>query len=623
MPVAFVPQTAPNPQLLRGLARDSKLPRPMKQLAPEQRKNGINHASKPTVDTLPVTPAIKLARKLKTSTQKLSTTKPKLPHHDSDPELAILELVPFSKQPVVNFGQVQLNATKIKYVIIRNTLTTQQQLTVQSFPKPDKGFYIDATEFLIAPHTEICVSLAWTPRIAGGLRETITLQDRNRMPRRIVLIGMANKPKSETVIVKRTARAIPRLYQKTPTCNILKQDKIKTFMSPRRMSGLKPKRSSKPLRKLIEPTPKKQHQIVRNILWQRAEAMRIKVGAAIIIQSAWRGLSARRAFIPMRDANRAAVKIQSRWKGYSARRGYNTLRSLVRAVVVIQSMWRASIARRQFTILKRSNEAATVIQTRWRGLLARRKYSYQKKLIEASVTVQSRWRGVIARRRFADLKNSVQAATIIQARWRGLVARRQFASLKRSNQAAVIIQSAWRGLLARRTFTARRAANRAAIVIQSNWRGLLARRRYNSLRVLIAASVVIQSTWRAVIARRKLASLKRSFRAAVIIQARWRGLLARRQFTCLKESNRAAVIIQSAWRGHSQRVRYANLRRSVQKALLEHWSEVYVGLQLLVSECLEEPQRGPLSAQGQRLQWLATKARLLLRAAGPGSAQSV
>lgn len=572
--------------------RLSAIPRPLKHLVLDNNGGGISHASKPTLDTLPLVtpgkakdvksiPPLRLQqqqsqqhqlkqhninksnnvfdhetpKKLQQQSQKTLT------QMDNDPEVAILELVPFSRQPTVNFGNVNLGATRIRYAILRNSSDKQQQMKVISFPKADKGFYIDATEFLIAPKTEICVGLAWTPKAPGGIRESVTLHDVNRMRWRIVLTGTGTTPKPQLPFQSRNSRAqVPRLFRRPSPSKLNRQmisERNKLVFSPysRQSAARRQPKAVKPLTKLRTPSPNKRSQIVRKILSKQDEAMAIKV------QSYCRMYLAKQA---LERRQRVILLLQSRIRGYLVRRDFKRKRE---AAITIQSKWRQLVARRKFLLVK---EAAIVLQSHLRGTRDRRRYLAT---LQATVTIQKIFRGRRARREVARFKQLERAVICLQSQTRGYLVRKDF---KRKREAAISIQSMWRQFVARKKFL---LVKKAAIILQNRLRGIIARRKYLTTH---QATITIQKNFRCVLARRELASLRRfqtnviklqsqirgylvrkDFNrkrlAAITIQSKWRQFVALRKFSALRQ---AAVVLQSQFRRTIARRRYLAIRQA-------------------------------------------------------------
>lgn len=553
MPVPYKKETVENARFSNQ--RSSHIPLPVKQPVPKG-LTGISHASKPSINTIPlITPAkeLKLARKPLALPMRDKNSQDKKPNKTVNPEIssevAILDLIPFARQPTVEFNEVPINSVAIKYVAMRNTLDVEQQLFVKVFPKNEKGFNIDATEFLLAPRTEIFVALSWAPTALGNMRETITFQDINRHPKRIVLTGCA-------VPAKSTIRSIPRIsVKRNPRISPCKLNRmIKQDTRPAS------KLASKPLTNLIFASKRRQSaQIVKKILSKRDDVVATQVQSyfrMIISQREFRHLREQRA---LQIKTNAALLIQARWRGSSMRRRFVTLKN---ASIVLQSHWRSRIARNELQCLKEISQArtsaATLIQSSWRGSIQRKRYVSLK---IASIKLQSCWRSRNARLELKQLKESFQirrnAATFIQSRWRRSIQRRRYLALKK---ASIILQSYWRSRVAKielkRLQEISSARSNAAELIQSRWRGYVLRKKYVAIR---DASIVIQTHWRSKLARKEyrrlLEDLKIRTNAATVFQSHWRCLFQRKRYLALKD---ASIVLQSHWRS---RVARKELRR--------------------------------------------------------------
>lgn len=548
MPVPYKRATVENTRF--SSQRSSHIPLPVKQPVPKG-LTGISHASKPSINTIPlITPAkeLRLARKPLALPMRDKNSQDKKPNKTVNPEIssevAILDLIPFARQPTVDFNEVPINSVAIKYVAMRNTLDVEQQLFVKVFPKFEKGFNIDATEFLLAPRTEIFVALSWAPTALGNMRETITFQDINRHPKRIVLTGCA-------VPAKSTIKSIPRICVKRnpriSPCKLnrmIKQDSRPVTKPP-----------SKPLTNLIFASKRRQSaQIVKKILSQRDDVV------ATQVQSYFRMIISQRELVHLREQKalqiktNAALLIQARWRGSSLRRRFIALKN---ASIVLQSHWKSRLVRKELQRLKEISQArtsaATIIQSGWRGLIQRKRYISLK---IASIKLQSCWRSRNARLELKQLKESFQsrrnAAILIQSRWRGSLQRKRYLALK---TASIILQTYWRARVAKIEFKQlqeiSRARTDAAKLIQSLWRGYVLRKKYIAIR---NASIGIQTYWRSKLARKEyqrlLEDLKIKTNAATLIQSHWRCLLQRKRYVALKD---ASIVLQSHWRSRVAR----------------------------------------------------------------------
>ncbi|XP_036441862.1 unconventional myosin-IXAa isoform X2 [Colossoma macropomum] len=116
--------------------------------------------------------------------------------------------------------------------------------------------------------------------------------------------------------------------------------------------------------------------------------------AACIIQRFWRSSRARQRNEQLEyDRNiqqGAAVCIQSAWRGFRDRHRFLLWR---KAVLVIQRNWRVCRYRR--------GRAALMIQAAWKSHKARKHYLQQRHMV---IALQAAWRGYLARQRFRELR---------------------------------------------------------------------------------------------------------------------------------------------------------------------------------------------------------------------------
>ena len=135
--------------------------------------------------------------------------------------------------------------------------------------------------------------------------------------------------------------------------------------------------------------------------------------AALVIQSAWRGVAARRQ---LAAARAAATDIAAHWRGRTARRATLALKGDA-AARTIQAAWRARAARSAF-LAHVANRRATTVQRYARGWLARARFRRATQLGQRQAA------------RAAAEARRVDAATAIQAAWRGKAGRARAASLR-------------------------------------------------------------------------------------------------------------------------------------------------------------------------------------------------
>jgi hypothetical protein len=235
----------------------------------------------------------------------------------------------------------------------------------------------------------------------------------------------------------------------------------------------------------------------RGYATRRVEAVRrmTVISAVVCIQAAWMQFKARH----LRDARDyiSACIIQTAWRGFAARRAYVLHRWISsEAAHTIQAHWRRYAARREAALVSaRRTAAALRIQAAWLGHLEKQLRVQRNDV--AAVTIQRIWRGASTRATVTAETDRIVAATLIAAAWRGATARRTAAELKvramgravgtsdyaarsrkqysagaapvtaeteRHTQAAVVIQSSWRGTMAREQATYVRHARDAATV---------------------------------------------------------------------------------------------------------------------------------------------------------------
>ncbi|XP_038857683.1 abnormal spindle-like microcephaly-associated protein [Salvelinus namaycush] len=279
--------------------------------------------------------------------------------------------------------------------------------------------------------------------------------------------------------------------------------------------------------------------LVRQFL-QRRRAV-CQTAAAIRIQAAWRGYSARNALTLRSKALlwalqvAAAITIQAQWKKYVTLKNYQRLRL---HIVKVQALWRMKMA---VTTYRRTQWAATVIQKHVRAsTLAREERERYCSLRSAAVKIQRNYR----RRKTLRLQRENHAATVIQTafkKWHSdKMARRTAAALK--------IQSFYR---MRRCLKQYMNTQRSAILIQTWCRGHAQRRNFETLKLQHHSATVIQSAFRASTVRKQMATMRQS---SVVIQRWFRASVqrdtGRQQFLKMRC---AAVTIQSAYRGHTAR----------------------------------------------------------------------
>ncbi|NWX58243.1 ASPM protein, partial [Promerops cafer] len=315
--------------------------------------------------------------------------------------------------------------------------------------------------------------------------------------------------------------------------------------------------------------------------------------AAIVLQSAYRGMQARRQACILRSV----IKIQSSFRAYVAQKRFKNLRD---ATVKIQALAKMRQVRKRYCALR---EATLYVQRRYRS----QRHALQlqedyRKLKRGCIRIQALVRGYLVRKQIQRWREAAvllqacyrmkrdrqqylsiySAATVIQQRYRACKKtrchRQEFLQVRR---AAVCLQAAYRGYKTRKKL---KLECRAAIKIQTAFRAHAARVKHKAM---VRASIVIQRWYRNckggkrqrlnfLMARAAVLSLQAAFRgwkvrkqlqrqhvAATRIQSTFRKFMAVKKFRLVKH---AVLIIQRHYRakvlGQRQRQEYAQLRNA-------------------------------------------------------------
>ncbi|NWS65941.1 ASPM protein, partial [Crotophaga sulcirostris] len=316
--------------------------------------------------------------------------------------------------------------------------------------------------------------------------------------------------------------------------------------------------------------------------------------AAIVLQSAYRGMKARKEFHVLK----AVIKIQGIYRAYVVRKRFKNLKD---ATVKIQAFVRMRQARKHYCALR---EATLYVQQRYRS----HRYALQlkedyRKLKGSCIRIQAVVRGYLVRKQVQRWRETAvflqacyrmrrdrqrylsicNAAIVIQKRYRAYEKQRcQRQTFLQVKKATLCLQAAYRGYKARKKL---KLEYRAAVKIQTAFRAHTARMKYKAM---VQATIVIQRYYRAcktgnrqrlnfLMTRVAVLSLQAAFRgwkvrkqirrqciAATKIQSAFRKFMALKKFRLM---NHAVLTIQKHYRasvtGRKQRQEYVQLRNSV------------------------------------------------------------
>ncbi|NXM35060.1 ASPM protein, partial [Oxyruncus cristatus] len=318
--------------------------------------------------------------------------------------------------------------------------------------------------------------------------------------------------------------------------------------------------------------------------------------AAIVLQSAYRGMEARKEARLLR----AVIKIQASYRAYVVRKRFKNLKGATVKIQAFVKMWQA---RQRYCTLR---EAALYVQRRYRS----HRYALQlkedfRKLKGACIRIQAVVRGYLVRKQIQRWR---ETAVFLQACYRMRRDRQQYLSIYRAaiviqqhyraykkqrcqrqeflqvKKAAVCLQAAYRGYKTRKKL---KLEYRAAIKIQTAFRTHAARMKHKAV---VQASIVIQRWYRNCrTGNRQRLNFLRTRAAVLSLQAAFRGWKVRKQ---IRRQHVAATVIQSAFRkflalkkfrlmshavltiqrhyrasvmGRKQRQEYVQLRNSVER----------------------------------------------------------
>ncbi|XP_061884510.1 abnormal spindle-like microcephaly-associated protein [Entelurus aequoreus] len=356
---------------------------------------------------------------------------------------------------------------------------------------------------------------------------------------------------------------------------------------------------------------------------------RAKRHAAIILQSAFRGMKSRRI---VKQKHQAAATIQRVFRAHYEHKKYLALKS---SVLAMQRRYRATLtAKSQMRLYQNIRKSAVIIQAAYRGMRARknvvlwhqaatviqsvfrrhkaevkfqamrlsaiiiqkyyRAYVRHKqerelfvKVRSSAIVLQAAFRGYSARREIAKMQ---RAATVLQATfrkhkqqstfrkqcWAACVLQQRFRALKQRNvevrkyneirKSVVCLQAAFRGMKSRQSV---KQMHQAATTIQKAFRACCEHKKYLALKTSVLA---IQCRYRATVAAKsQMQHYQNMKEAVVLIQAAYRGMRVR---NCVARWHQAAIVIQSAFRRHREEIKFQAMRLSA--VIVQRYFRAYI-----------------------------------------------
>ncbi|NWI45167.1 ASPM protein, partial [Picathartes gymnocephalus] len=252
--------------------------------------------------------------------------------------------------------------------------------------------------------------------------------------------------------------------------------------------------------------------------------------AAIVLQSAYRGMQARRQARILRSV----IKIQSCFRAYVARKRFKTLRD---ATVKIQALAKMRQVHKRYCALRK---ATLYVQRRYcsRRCALQFKEDYRK-LKRGCIRIQALVRGYLVRKQIQRWR---EAAVLLQACYRMKRDRQRYLSICR---AAIVIQQYYRACkksqCQRQEFL---QVRKAAVCLQAAYRGYKTRKK---LKLECRAAIKIQTAFRAHATRVKH---KAMVQASIVIQRWYRNCKGgKRQRLNFLMTRAAALSLQAAFRG--------------------------------------------------------------------------
>ncbi|OPJ77190.1 abnormal spindle-like microcephaly-associated protein [Patagioenas fasciata monilis] len=336
---------------------------------------------------------------------------------------------------------------------------------------------------------------------------------------------------------------------------------------------------------------------------KRTKLEEVRSKSATVIQAYWRRYAARKRYLQLRyyvtfvqarirmKMRRAAVVLQSAYRGLKARKEAHILRSVIK----IQAACRGLKVRQD---LKTMHQSAAIIQSYYRMHKQQRDF---RKLLLATRRIQQWFRA--CKERNTQLRNYtiMKRATLrIQAAFRGRKTRRLIITMK-TRRNIIIVQARVRGFIEKKRF---HKIKENTIKIQAFFRGFIQRQKYLQCRF---SAILIQQHYRAHqmrnIEQRRYHQMKK---AAIRIQASYRGYKTRQWVNKI----RAAQVIQAWFRGCRARKKYASVVKAT-RIIQNHFKTKQQRTRFLkMKSCaltIQRRWRATLTARMVRHQFLAIK----------------
>ncbi|PAA70421.1 hypothetical protein BOX15_Mlig018003g1, partial [Macrostomum lignano] len=103
----------------------------------------------------------------------------------------VLILTHFAKQPLVDFGRVPVGRLATQRLLIQNPHSYDQEVRISRLPGEKLGITCVEQEFVVNAEGEYMLSLTWTPRRPGGMRELVAFRVGDVYNLQAVLLGSA------------------------------------------------------------------------------------------------------------------------------------------------------------------------------------------------------------------------------------------------------------------------------------------------------------------------------------------------------------------------------------------------------------------------------------------------